>query len=172
MRKQRAGFTLIELLVVLGIIMLLAGITLVALQGVSRKKRVLLAKYRIQAIEDAIRRFHFDNNQYPWELPKTADPVDIVWVDLCKELNPNNASLNGTVAYNAALKDYLDFGSEGKDITAGVVKDPWGRDYEVYWNRDLNKVFIWSWGEDGISQSGDDAQGAGDGIYGDDVTNF
>jgi prepilin-type N-terminal cleavage/methylation domain-containing protein len=172
MRTDRGGFTLIELLVVIGIILVLAGLSTAAMWGVSGNKDKLKAKYQIQAIEDAIRRFRFTNNQYPWDLPAgPADPVDIVWEDLCKELNPTNDELNGNAVWNAQLKDYIEFDSR-KDISGGVVLDPWGLPYSVYWDRTRDKVVIWSWGQDGEDATFDDAEDAGDGNFGDDITNL
>ncbi len=65
MKKERKGFTLIELLVVIGIIVLLAGMLLVALRTAVRKAHAAATSNLIKQIDQACRSYYNDYGKYP-----------------------------------------------------------------------------------------------------------
>jgi len=63
--EKRQGFTLIELLAVVGIIAILLGLVLSAIDTVHRYSRKAIAKTEVRAIEDAWKRYFDHYNKWP-----------------------------------------------------------------------------------------------------------
>lgn len=66
----RSAFTLVELLVVIGIIALLAGILLVALQGASRAAKKADTNATMQAFKSACETYRQEHGEYPGVIPE------------------------------------------------------------------------------------------------------
>ncbi|MBN1809131.1 MAG: prepilin-type N-terminal cleavage/methylation domain-containing protein [Planctomycetes bacterium] len=174
MRTRRRGFTLVELLIVISIIALLAGLTASVVVSAAKRRHTVRVMSRLNQIKLAIEQFKLENNQYPWDLPPN-DTTDVVpvFTDVAKELNPSNTDLAGNVVYNVTKRDYLQFASSGskKEIDGtGKVVDPWGVEYNVYWNLSLDKVVLWSNGPNGADETSDDAAAGTATDFGDDIT--
>lgn len=166
--RERA-FTLIELLVVMGIMVLLAGLTTTGIWVLTDQGRREEAEKTAVKIAADIGRFRFACNVYPWDLPVgNAEFVELDWKDVCKELDPTNDDLGGQYKFNEKMTQFMDFSARSR-IRDGVFVDPWGKAYHIGWNRKQDLVVVWSEGKDGVDDTLDDLQGAGDGFPGDDV---
>src|SRR5262249_3664667 len=61
----RAAFTLMEIMVVVAIIVILAGISVVAVTGYLERARVDATKARIHTVETAALQYYTNHNEYP-----------------------------------------------------------------------------------------------------------
>ncbi|MCD6303776.1 MAG: type II secretion system major pseudopilin GspG [Planctomycetes bacterium] len=66
-RKRRRGFTLIEVLMVVAILVLLAGVTIVAVSGTGEKTKIKLVRPLLAQVSDALERYKLDIGSYPTE---------------------------------------------------------------------------------------------------------
>ena len=64
-QRRNGGFSLMELIVVVAIIVILAGLTLGAMNVVNRKKADKTASVQLKLIENAIENYNSDNRSYP-----------------------------------------------------------------------------------------------------------
>jgi prepilin-type N-terminal cleavage/methylation domain-containing protein len=71
-RLAARGFSMTELLVVISIIVVLAGILLVAMQGVRRKAKYTQTEQTMQAFANACNAFYLDNDRYPGAIPESV----------------------------------------------------------------------------------------------------
>ncbi len=68
MHKRNTGFTLVELLIVIVVIAILAAITVVAYNGISKRAQASVAQEQLSQINHAISSYFVDNNAYPTQL--------------------------------------------------------------------------------------------------------
>jgi general secretion pathway protein G len=64
----RAAFTLMEIMVVVAIIVILAGISVVAVSGYLERAKVDATRAKLHTIETAVTDFHTRHNEYPASL--------------------------------------------------------------------------------------------------------
>ena len=88
MKKSTRGFTLVEIIIVVVVIAILAGITIMAYNGVQAKTRDSKRKADIAAIIKALELYYDDNGQYP---PPTgwAYSTTTTWDTLTSSLVPS-----------------------------------------------------------------------------------
>lgn len=65
--NRRRGFTLIEVLMVVAILVLLAGVVIVAVTGSGEKAKVKLVQPLLAQVSDALDRYKLDIGHYPTE---------------------------------------------------------------------------------------------------------
>ena len=65
--RRRKGFTLIEVLMVVAILVLLAGVAIVAVTGSGEKAKVKLVAPLLSQLSDALERYKLDIGNYPTE---------------------------------------------------------------------------------------------------------
>lgn len=130
--RRRRGFTLMEVLLVLVIIVILAGAVVIPLSQTQTKALAKTAKIYISNLENNIKAYHLDLNNYPTSLEALVQaPGDL----------PNPARWGGP---------YVD--------KAVVLPDPWDRPYQYAYpgQRNPGGFDLWSVGPDGVSGSEDD----------------
>lgn len=66
-RSRRRGFTLIEVLMVVAILVLLAGVAIVAVSGSGEKAKIKLVRPLLSQISGALDRYKMDVGEYPTE---------------------------------------------------------------------------------------------------------
>ncbi len=155
-RRRAAGFSLMELVVVIGIIVVLAALTMVGMNFIQGKQAREKAKLQVELLNLAIVDYHSDNKTYPPSLDPEGVKGDEV---LYKYLywDGYEARDSGGTIYLADLdpENNTKGGQawmQGKDAQAQIV-DPWGQPYR-YRSGDApdaqNPDFdIWSIGPDG-----------------------
>lgn len=131
-RRRRRGFTLIEVLLVLAILVILAGLSVVAIANVQGNANNRLAKGQIGSLQSAMDMYKLDVNAYP----TTA------------------VGLNALVAPPSDLKNPNKW--KGPYVTNGTLPtDPWGNPYQ-YELIGPRQYKIFSAGEDGEPNTADD----------------
>jgi len=79
MRINRSGFTIVELVVVIFVIGILAGITLIAYNGVQARTRDDRRKTDVENIEKAMELYYSDNGSYPVPTGSTSSVINPAW---------------------------------------------------------------------------------------------
>ncbi len=156
-RRRAAGFSLMELVVVVAIIVVLAALTLGALNLINQRQAREKAGVQIKLLENALAKYQLDNRSYPQSMDPEGRKGDEVlykylYYDAFQdrqngghseiylvELDPNNNTKGGQAWI------------EGTGANAKIV-DPWGEPYR-YRSGDspnaLNPDFdLWSCGPD------------------------
>lgn len=107
-------------------------------------------------LEVAIRRFREDYNQLPWPVaaPPSGEPIQ----DILRELAPSNSHLAGKMPSINVKKDYFiapkkfsRASIDGKE----VLVDRWRNEIRIRYDPKTKTVTLWSFGPDGIDQTGD-----------------
>lgn len=136
MKKQKSFFTLIEILVVIGIILILAGIILPAVNSAIKKADQTKAKAQITTLVNAIKQYEATYGHLPnaaWFVNDTEgnpgyNVIDNAnYSDFIKMLQAEET----TPTYNRRKQVFLDVVGN----TPGEYKDPWGNDYHVVIDR-------------------------------------
>jgi len=149
-RRNRA-FTLVELLVVIGIIAILAGLSIPVGNQVLVKARILKARAQMNAIEAAVRNYNQEYSRWPIEPGQQGGP------DLFFEVS----DVGGAAGFMSALlgdnpasgvpnprltgfiePDYSPGGRGGIDPTDTIDlqwNDPWGNPYIVVVDANYDK---------------------------------
>lgn len=153
-RRYQAGFSLMELVVVVAIIVVLAGLTLGAMNFINQKNARTKAKVQVDLLANAVQDYNADNRSFPESTDATGDKGDEV---LFKYLywDGFEARDNGGKVYLDALDpNYNTKGGqawiEGTNAQARI-KDPWGNAYRYRTGENaVNPDFdLWSAGPDG-----------------------
>jgi general secretion pathway protein G len=130
--RRRRGFTLIEVLLVLAILVILAGLSVVAIANVQGNANNRLAKGQVSSLQNTMDIYKLDVGTYP----STA------------------VGLNALVAPPSDLKNPNKW--KGPYITNGTLPtDPWGNPYQ-YELLGPRQYKIFSVGEDGEPNTADD----------------
>ena len=133
MRTSRSqGFTLIELLVVIGIIALLAAILLPVVQGVFKRADVLKAKNEVSELRKAVESYFNTYGKLPYRT-KPSDQKTRVSGTQSQDIVKTLTALDNVT--NPREKIFLELKTIFKD---GTMKDPWGTQYAMYFDVDLN----------------------------------
>ena len=74
-RTRRTGFTLIEVLMVVAILVLLAGVAIVAVTGSGEKAKIKLVRPLLAQVGDALERYKLDIGNYPTEEEGNLDAL-------------------------------------------------------------------------------------------------
>lgn len=166
--RPSPGFSLIELIVVVGIIVVLAGLTMGGMNLVNQKNAREKAKVQIKLIENALEEYKADNRSIPPHSDPAGDRGDEVLYEYLyyngfqdrdnggivylPELDPEN---NGVSGERQGGQQWM----EGEGAQARIL-DPWGRYYR-YRSGDsedaVNPDFdVWSTGKDGRTNANPD----------------
>jgi general secretion pathway protein G len=130
-RRRTSGFTLMEVLLVLAILMILAGLAVVAIGPIKRGADRKSAKIQIDAYEQAAEKYRLDIGQLPKQLSDLMSaPADLE--------DPNKW--------------------EGPYLGKPIQKDPWAREYkyEIITENNNERCRIRSFGPNGVEGDDDD----------------
>ena len=131
-RHRRSGFTLLELLLVMAILVILAGLSTVAVLNLQSSSQSRAAFAQIKILKNACTMYKLNGNPYP----KTLENLIVLPPGM------NSATWGGP---------YL----EGESIPL----DPWQNPYKYSANDAAQKVSITSAGKDGQHGTADDIPG-------------
>ncbi len=174
-KSSRHGFTLMELLVVITIILILAGISFPAAQGVLAKAKKASAQNMALQVRSSIAAYYTEYRRYP--LPKgTAKGKDVTIItdDKLMDILLGASTPTGR-QYNPRGISFF-AGKKAKGASNGLVMnqsgggrllDPWGQLFQVTIDTDFNNrvsakartggmeivpqsVVVWSTGKDGL----------------------
>lgn len=93
------GFTIVELLIVIVVIGILAAITIVAYNGITKRASDTQRRSDVQSIAKALELYYIDNNRYPAGSGSTtinsswSTTADASWQNLATALQPYSAKL-------------------------------------------------------------------------------
>jgi general secretion pathway protein G len=135
-RTSRRGFTIVELLVVMGILVLLAGLLVPRIIGVMGSSREDMAKTQIRSLEEALRRFHLNMDEFP----------------------TTEQGLGALVQRPQGEDDKTATRWDGPYFEKGELPtDPWENEYQYSYEADKDTFpRIWSLGKDGEDNTDDD----------------
>jgi general secretion pathway protein G len=128
---RRKGFTLIELLLVLVILAILAGIAVPKFANRSKDAKIRAATTEIANMETAIDAFEIDMSRYP---------TNTEGIKILSERPLNDDEWKGPY------------------LKKGIVRDPWGNEYEYRQPGQHNEYGydLYSLGPDGLQGTDDD----------------
>ena len=127
-RRAAGGFTLVELLVVLGIIALLAALTVGVVKSLTDKAQRDSAEMLMEKVETALERYHDQVGKYPSEVPTASWIYSLYDNDgsfSAAELNQIGDQLRLANLQIASILAGMDeFTAEGGTHARELVKDP------------------------------------------------
>jgi len=136
-RTKKGGFTLIELLLVIVIIMILAGLVLMAAGNIQKKGMRERARTELQAMAAALESYKIDNGSYPDFT--NGDPTTL-------ELPEDNEELRQALhPEEPGTKVYFEF-PQNMDNVDGVptadtsITDPFGFNYGYFYSTDAQEM--------------------------------
>ena len=147
MKRHRPGFTLIELLVVMGIIIILASLTIGIQRYVYSVQSTAKAKADLQAISTALETFKMRYGDYPWlgsantatasgdlSTDTSSDLYRVLKGELIIMYKDGEDGAPGSYGMHppATIKPLLDVRnlSVGEKGSIKFVADPWGNPYK------------------------------------------
>jgi general secretion pathway protein G len=98
-RSNQRGFTIVELLIVIVVIGILAAITIIAYNGVTKRANDTQRKSDVKSIAKALELYYIDNNRYPAGSGSTtinaswSTTADASWQNLATSLRPYLSTL-------------------------------------------------------------------------------
>lgn len=106
-KTNSRGFTLLEILLVVGIIAILAGIVIVAINPARQLARVRNTERQsdVKQIDSAITQYYIKNGSYPGNLSTFATLTEIC--DTGEESNVDDSECTGLVNLSELVPDYL-----------------------------------------------------------------
>ena len=136
-RSHREAFTLIEVMIVIFILMVLAGISVVAVQGAMNRAKKGEANIFVKSLKTPLETYLVDHGRYPF----TAEGLDAL-------LQPT-----GDVDISKGEWPYID--------PSAVKNDPWGMPYQYVYPGQRNPkgssgYDLWSLGPDMMDGTEDD----------------
>ena len=157
-KKSGAGFTLIELLVVIAIIGILASMILVSMSSGREKAKVAKAQAGVKQVYMALFMLEDDSNQWPGH--KTPYKIERVGDN---EICSSGCVLKLSDCAAGLICDdvgTLYFNWRGPYLSAEALIDPWGNEYFLDTDYDIDKgpgeqwtVVVGSFGPDGIGKN-------------------
>jgi len=137
-RTKKGGFTLIELLLVIVIIMILAGLVIMAAGNIQKKGMRERARTELQAIAAALESYKIDNGSYP--VFTNGDPT------IPDQVPGDNAQLRQALHPDEpGTKVYFEF-PQNMDNVDGVptadtsITDPFGFNYGYFYSTDAQEM--------------------------------
>jgi len=170
-KSDRRGFTLMELLVVITIILILAGISFPAAQGVLAKAKKASAENMALQVRQSIAAYYTEYRRYPLP-PGTASGGDVT-VETDETLMDILLGADGNKYNPRRIAFFAGKKAKGKmnglvmnASGGGALYDPWGERFSVTIDTDYNNrveapgrdgnneivpqsVVVWSTGKDG-----------------------
>ena len=131
---RRGGFTMLELMIVLFILVMISGLTIVAVTGQRDRARQRTAFTYVNLLKGAVNRYEIDMGR-----PPTAEQ-----------------GVAALIQCPADVHNPGDWGGPYIESTA-TSRDPWGGEYQYASpGKDGRSFDIWSYGPDGIDGTEDD----------------
>jgi type II secretory pathway pseudopilin PulG len=176
MKSERSAFSTIELLVVIGIIIIIASISVPAYISIKNNQKEKQAANEIKLIDEAIQRFRDDFGDYPNQNILESNSAGLT--DSEKSLNQGNeilvACLYSVLPDKQSKSSYLHIGLTGEggvnlaDADSDGKKellDPWGKPYFYFPNTDYASSVSHSYGTPGLNSITASAKAKSSGSY-------
>ena len=132
---RKAAFTLAELLLVIVIIVILAGLTFPAFQGVLERAKKVQAKNDLTQIVTAVNAFYTEYGRYPLVTDDTpiANNSDLLYTlrGVAYGANLGNAVNTRQIVFISPAEDTSQTNPKGKIGSTGQFYDPWGQPYKI-----------------------------------------
>lgn len=153
MKRVRTGFTLVELIVVMGVISVLVGISLPALNGARQAARRVVSKSNLRQIASVVSLYECDNGKYPPTVAYMELGGPRTWLEPTTLINyeftgPRSISHylrpyieNASVMYcpcaprdYSYMQDAWDAGDNWDNPDTARIQDPLFGTYSFWWN--------------------------------------
>lgn len=171
--SKKHPFSLIELMFVITVLVILISISWVGGRKVFQEQVKRQTQSEIVTLDKVIEVYKIRYGSYPAHDTSTTPPT-LNFGEKLSDTKPGSGLLTKRVMYIDYRKQGFKVSNSDYDdpnATAATVLDPRELPYLYYHDSANNRYFIWSVGADGIDDSSDDYIGAGDGFFGDDISN-